>query len=232
VSANNSWQALLENRFSRNFGGTKQGVADPYISGYFWAYWTDLPPALTKYIPYNLQTIATVLTASCEAVTTLPEYTLNKASITALAGLKYNVPSNVDIGDSITTRHREFSGTPIFHIIRGWCTMIRDYRTGVAKIEGDEYTKSNYACTIFYWTTKPDGKTIEFCMCCTGCFPTRPNEGNFAHDVGTNDTIAPEIEWNCDIAYCNEDWVLNKCNTLSQIIFKDTSILYSRREGV
>lgn len=234
MPATSSWQALLQNRFSRNFGGTKEGVADPYVTGYFWAYWTDIPDALGPRLQkFGISTsqLGTILTASCEAVTTIPEFTLNKSDITALGGTKWSVPSNIDIGNSITTRHREFSGLPIYKIMRAWCTMIRDYRTGVSALQGDDYTISKYSCTIFYFTTKPDGKTVEFALCCTGAFPTRPNEGNFAHDVGTSDTVASEIEWNCNLAYI-DDWVYEKCQQIADNIYKDTSLIYSRKEGV
>ena len=232
MASNNSWQELLNNRFNRHFGGTKHGVADRYISGYFWVYWTDLPPKLQEYCGLSLTDISKVLTASCSAVTTIPAVTINKATATGLGGVNYSYPSNVDIGNEFATRHDEFSGLPIYRILHGWTKMIRDVRGGTSNLTGDDYTKSQYSSTIFYWTTKPDGLTIEYCACYAGCFPNRPNEDAFAHDVGTNDLVSLETSWNVDVPYEMEDWVIQKCTALANSIFADRNTIYQRREGV
>ena len=42
----NSFAALGKNRMTRKFGGTIYGVAQPYITGAFYIYFTNLPTAV------------------------------------------------------------------------------------------------------------------------------------------------------------------------------------------
>ena len=225
----NSFNVVAENQFDRNFGGTTVGVADPYISGYHFINFVKLPIELTKFIKYgdgerhgigSELEISQTLNASCLSVTP-PGGTLNKAEFTGLGGIKFAVPTNVDYGNTLTVKFLEYSSLPILSIIGGWVRMIRDYRTGTSQLAGTagttEYTKANYAGTLLYWTTKPDGLTVEFSACYTGIFPTKDPMDLYTGDLTAVDKLEPDIEFNVDWIW-HEKWVHDKAQELATAI--------------
>ena len=229
---NNSFKVVAENPYDRRFGGTSAGVADPYISGYHFIYFKKLPPQLTDYIGYvdrggetSTQAglgkegdVQNLLSASCLSVTP-PGGTLNKTEFTGLGGTKWSVPTNFDYGNTLTVKFLEFSSTPIMKIFHGWIKMIRDYRTGVSNLQGDDYTKGKYAGTMLYWTTKPDGKTVEYSACYTGAFPTKDPQDLYSGDIGAYDKVEVDMEFSIDWAW-HEKWVKDECQTHADRLFK------------
>lgn len=214
-----SFAALMANPFTRKFGGTLVGVADPYLSGYHFIFFEYLPPSLPKYcssfnsgISSDVE-IKAVLTSSCLSVTP-PGGTLNKVEFTGLGGIKWAVPGAIDYGNSVSIKFLEFNRTPLLDIFHGWFKLIRDYRTGVTDlIDGDQgagYTKATYASVMYYWTTAPDGITVEYFACYDGVFPTKDPQDLYGSDVETVGKVEMEIEFNVDYAW-REPWVFNKC---------------------
>ncbi len=202
------------NPFDRKFGGTKKGVADPYITGYHFIYFRDLPKNLSDNVKHtglsNVSEIQRVLSASCLSVTP-PGGTLNKTEFTGLGGIKYGVPTNVDYNSTLTMKFLEYSTLPILDIFHGWIRMIRDYRTGVTTLQ-EGYSKSDYASTVLFWTTQPDGRTVEYYSCYTGVFPTKDPQDLYSSDLSSNDKLEPDIEFHTDMAW-HEDWVYDACQT-------------------
>ena len=203
-------------RLTRNFGGTVAGVADPYITGYHFVYFTKLPAALPKYASLSdVGTIQNLLAGACLSVTP-PGGTLNKVEFTGLGGIKWAVPANIDYGNSVSVKFLEFNGTPILNIMHGWVKMIRDYRTGTTDlIEGEQET---YAGLMYYWTTAPDAKTVEYYACYDGLFPTKDPQDLFTSDVETVGRLDVEIEFNVDYIW-HEDWVKTKCQSLADSVY-------------
>lgn len=223
-----AFSELGRNIYTRKFGGTTIGVADPYLSGYFFIWFDKLPSALPTYVQNmgnskisSLQEIKNILAASCTGVTP-PGGTLMKVEFPGLGGIKWNVPGMIDYGTSITLKFLEFNKTPILDIIGGWFRMIRDYRTGVANLrdydDGSGYTKNTYAGLLYYWTTAPDGETVEFFACYDGVFPTRDPHELYGSDLENISRLDIDIEFNVDYPR-REPWVLRKCQELSRGIF-------------
>ena len=225
-----SFAELGQNIATRRFGGTKVGVADPYVTGYHYVWFQALPKNLAHYAGQGNSNISSIpdiqmiLAASCLSVTP-PGGTLNKVEYTGLGGVKWAVPGNIDYGNTVSIKFLEFNKTPILDIMHGWVKMIRDYRTGVTGeinggsklIDGDEgqgYTKSTYAGLMYYWTTAPDGKTVEYYACYDGIFPSKDPQDLYTSDVETVGRLDVEIEFNVDYAW-HEPWVRTKCETLS-----------------
>jgi hypothetical protein len=217
---NPSFNVVKENQFDRRFGGTSAGTADPYVSGYHFIYFKKLPPKLATNIGIvnsgsnapnigGVNQVQQLLSASCLSVTP-PGGTLNKTDFTGLGGTKWSVPTNIDYGNTITIKFLEYSSLPIKNVFHGWVRMIRDYRTGVSVLEGNNYTKSQYASTLLYWTTKPDGKTVEYAACYTGVFPTKDPQDLFSGDIGTYDKLEIDMEFSLDWAW-HENWVYAEC---------------------
>lgn len=106
------------------------------------------------------------------------------------------------------------SGLPIMRIIGGWVKLIRDNKIGLGPLIGGDYNKSSYAATVFYWTTKPDGKTVEFSACYSGVFPTKDPQDLFTGDLASVDKLEMDISFNVDFVW-HEDWVSQKCQQLA-----------------
>jgi len=224
----NVFAATLLNKYDRHFGGTIVGVADPYISGYHFIEWIKLPAFLEKFVKYgdgltasselgNSGNIGEFLAGSCLSVTP-PGGSLEKTEFTALGGIKYAVPTTVTYGNSITLKFLEFSHLPVLGVIGGWVRMIRDYRAGVSHLtdlDGDkEYSKKNYAGTLLYWTTRPDGKTVEYSAAYTGVFPLKDPQDSFTGDFSAVDKLEVDVEFNVDFIW-HETWVHEKAQLLS-----------------
>ena len=220
-----SFAELGNNILTRKFGGTNVGVADPYLTGFHFIWMDIIPASIINYTSSfnsgisSIAEIQNILAASCMSVTP-PGGTLGKAELTGLGGVKWAIPSNVDYGNTVSVKFLEFSKTPILDIFHGWFKMIRDYRTGITDLEagdqGDGYTKSKYAGLMYYWTTAPDAKTVEYFACYDGLFPTKDPQDLFSSDVETVGKLDIEIEFSLDYAW-REPWVLEKCQTFANM---------------
>ena len=221
MSIKNSFANAADNRLTRNFGGTIAGVADPYLTGYHFIYFAKLPSGLADYTRMSNTEIQNLLAGACLSVTP-PGGTLNKVEFTGLGGTKWSVPGSVDYGNSVSVKFLEFNGTPILDIFHGWIKMIRDYRTGVTALEdGDQgggYTKATYAGIMYYWTTAPDARTVEYYAAYDGVFPTKDPQDLFTSDVETVGRLDTEIEFSVDYIW-HEDWTKAKCQTLAEQVY-------------
>lgn len=215
----NSFAAVVKNKLSRGFGGSIAGVADPYVTGYHFITFANLPTSLPSYTGLSIDAISNLLAGACLSVTP-PGGTLNKVEFTGLGGIKWAVPGNVDYGNSVSVKFLEFSSTPILNIFHGWVKLIRDYRSGVSNLNDTNggYTKSNYSAVMYYWTTAPDAKTVEYYAAYDGVFPTKDPQDLFASDVETVGRLDPEIEFNVDYIW-HEPWVKENCTTYANSIF-------------
>ena len=236
---------MMRKTRDRNWGGTNVTVAcEPYISGYAYVKW-NIPLALWNFhvasegggkiihdvLPKNNQTITTdqesinqILSAACTSVTP-PSGTLNKVSFATLGGGKWAVPGSVDYGNNITLKYTEFSGLPIFRIHRTWCRMIRDNKIGLTGLAGDrghstgttkkKYNKEDYSATLLYWTTKPDGVTVEYYAAYSGVFPLKDPMDLFNGDINSVDKLEIDIDYNVDMIW-HEDWVYKMCQRYAE----------------
>jgi len=222
MAIKNSFVNATRNILSRNFGGTVAGVADPYLTGYHFIYFAKLPPGLLEYSGMDdVNSLTNLLSGACLSVTP-PGGTLNKVEFTGLGGVKWAVPGNIDYGNSVSVKFLEFNGTPLLNIFHGWVKMMRDYRTGTSNLQDTEtlagYSKATYAGLMYYWTTAPDAKTVEYYACYDGVFPTKDPQDLFTSDVETVGRLDVEIEFNVDYVW-HEDWVKTKVQTYADTVF-------------
>ena len=228
-----SFSELGQNILTRKFGGTTVGVADPYTTGYHFIWFERIPVGIVEYTKLGISGISqtseiqNILAASCLSVTP-PGGTLNKTEFTGLGGVKWAVPSNVDYGNTVSIKFLEFNKTPILDIMHSWVKMIRDYRTGVTDLldndDGSGYTKATYAGLMYYWTTAPDAKTIEYYACYDGMFPAKDPQDLYSSDVETVGRLDVEIEFNIDYAW-HEPWVRTKCQTFAETFYSAKDII-------
>lgn len=236
-----SFNELSQNIFTRKFGGTTAGVADPFLTGYGFIWMDKLPPALPDYVSDQVAGISSnddirnVLAATCTGVTP-PGWTISNVEMPGLGGLKWNVPGAIEHGHEITLKFFEMNRAPIYSIIHAWCKLIRDYRTGVTELEdtdnGEGYTKKTYAGLLYYWNTAPDGKTVEFAKCYDGLYPTKEPSDLFSFDIETVGRLDMEITFSLDYAW-EEPWVYEKCQSLVNRFMdaKDTVKAYGEQYG-
>jgi hypothetical protein len=213
------------NVLSRRWGGHTTGVADPYITGYHHIWFDRLPVIPFDNHPVsgdlnNKNEIPLILAATCTGVTP-PGGTLNKVEFTGLGGVKWAVPGNLDYGNSVSVKFQEMQGLPVTTIMHKWVKMMRDYRTGISNLGEDAgggdntagYTKTGYSAVLYYWTTAPDGKTIEYFAAYDGVFPTKDPADLYASDVESIGKLDVEIEFNVDYVW-HEKWVYDKINAM------------------
>jgi len=235
-----SFAALRENIYSRKFGGTTVGVADPYLTGYGFSFFDRLPAKLAEYASQGPSGIASnaeiqnILAASCLSVTP-PGGTLTKTEFTGLGGIKWGVPGAFEYGNSVSVKYLEFSKTPILDIFHGWFKLMRDYRTGVSdQVDGDDgsgYSARSYAGLLYYWTTAPDGQTVETYACYDGVFPTKDPQDLYSFDIENVGKLEVEIEFNVDYTW-REPWVRSKCQAFADSFssVKDVIKRYGERQ--
>lgn len=211
----NSFSAITSGSgvFTRRFGGSAIDAVDPYITGYFFmrfAHFPNLIPMLNQQFsavsPYSsLTDIKNALQSSCNSVT-IPQRTVNKTDFMGLGGISFSYPTNVTTDNTITMRFVEWQGAPIYMIFASWVKLISDYRAGVATVT----TKSEFAASMYYWTTAADGVSVATAYCMTGLFPLRSPMDQFSHDLSANDKLETDIDFSVDVVY-EEPWVYTKC---------------------
>ncbi len=239
MSAFNKSHPLPNNLKTRKYGGTSAKIAaDPYISGYHFVWFRNLPKALTK----SKQTTGLdvfkklfkgedldseykqKLSGACQGVT-VPGATLNRAEISSLGGTKWTVPTSIDYGNTITIKFLEFSGLLIHKFINNWVSLIRDYKTGASNLEGS-YTKTAYTGSMYYWTTRPNGRfkdrsDIEYAALYTGMYPLKVPHDSFSSDIASVDKVEIDIDFNIDWIY-HENWVKKEITDLYSDYFSKT----------
>jgi hypothetical protein len=96
--------------------------------------------------------------------------------------------------------------------------MIRDYRSGVSALDKSEedYTRANYAASLFYWTTQPNGLHVEDFELLVGVYPKKDPRDLFGHDITSYDKLEIDIDFNVDVMY-HESWVKQNCDELAKL---------------
>jgi len=210
----NSFNAIKSGSgaFTRRWGSSAIDAVDPYITGYFFIRFTNFPdliPILNQMYsdnPYSSGIdMKNALQSSCTSVT-IPGGTVNKTDMYGLGGIKYGYPTNVEFDNTISLRFNEWQGAPIYRIISAWVKLIRDYRSGSATAT----TKSDFAASMYYWTTAPDGKSIATAFLFTGIFPMRDPADQFGHDLTANDKLETDIDFNADVMW-QEKSISDRC---------------------
>ena len=241
----NPFSAVFKNlAVDRHFGGTDPNIAaDPYISGYHYIKFVRLPDKITDWVKAgdglnsasdlsSKDKIMQFLQGVCLSVTP-PGGTLNKTEFTGIGGIKWSVPTNIDYTNIVTVKFLEFSSLPVLNIISGWVRLIRDLKTGTSALNESDtaYTKSDYTGSMFYWTTKPDGKTVEYSACYTCMFPTKDPQDLYSGDLTAVDKLEVDIEFNVDWIW-HEQWVHDKCKGFADEIYANNKPDGGYRGGI
>lgn len=222
----NPYVNLAQNLITKDFGGRAKGSAEPLITGYHFIQFTNIPTGLLESYNKNRangvpgravldeRKLQDILSAAALQVTT-PGGRLNHVDLVGLGGIKWTVPTNIDYDTSFNVKFLEFNNTPIFNIIHAWIMMIRDYRTGISSLtKGDnEYNKTNYSATAYYFTLAPNFQDINYYACFDGVYPITDPHQLFGSNVEDMNKLDIEIEFKFDYLW-TDPWVYDRCNTI------------------
>lgn len=229
-----AFNSVLKQHRSRNFGGTSEIYAcEPYLTGFCFIKWY-LPKTLENFLSqYNpsttngqtdfsggggtLDSCEQILSAACTGVTP-PGQSIDFVEYRGSCGVVWNNPMRVNYGHSLNIKYIEMSGLPVYRIHKCWLNMIRDAHQGVKgqPYETDvNFQRSNYAGSVLYWTTKPDGCTVEYCCAYSGVVPERDNQEAFGTDISGIDKLELDMSYRIDYLWTDQ-WVWEEVKKAQQ----------------
>lgn len=210
------------NKFTRKFGTDVNEVV-PYTSGRGFVHFATIPRNLNAVTNHHRPEIIIAdnndirnILESSNISLTIPGKQVNTTEFTGLGGITWGVPTTVTTDSAISMRFIEMSSLPILSIFHGWVRMIQDNRAGVSLLQGDEFKKANYASNVYYWTTKPDGETVEYAACFTGVFPLKDPSDLYGYDLSVVDKVEVDVDFRFDYMF-EEKWVYNRCADLATL---------------
>lgn len=231
------------NLFSKRFN-LSLNQEDAYVSGYFgirFQFASVLNDILKTgkisaggFDFKDVQQADLMLAALCEGVTTVPGGTLNVVDMTAMGGVKWGAPGSIDHGDQITLKFREMSGMPIKKFITAWTNLIRNTNTGLSELHTDgaagtstNYTKKNFSSDLVYWTTKPNGRDVEFAVKMTGVYSMSDLSSQIATDIATVDGQTFDVNFHVDDLYWDTHTMQEAQGLIEEYHSKGTNEYYN-----
>lgn len=237
-----AFKNLIDQVRNRNFGGTKNTYScEPYISGYGFIKW--YLPVESNLLPYfnalkvedslhqtgtplNRLEAEKYLSSACVGVT-VPNQSLTGVAYDGSAGIKLENMTKVNNGNTLNIKYTEMSGLPIFKIHKAWIEYMRDAKTGFdvpMQNGGKKENKNDYCGNVLYWTTKPDGITVEFAALYSGVYPTVDPHDSFSFDIGSIDKVELDFSYHVDYIF-TDPWVMTaaKKNATKQEYGQQTS---------
>lgn len=218
-----------QDKYARFFGGSAgEAPLDAYVSGFHYLFFVmpiKLQEAIYKQIvaskvPENNDSIYGGPTQIANILNihninfTPANTTLNKTTVNAMGGRKWNVATNLDVSDSISVSFNEYSGLPIYKIHKYWVAAMRNKDLGgISNLTGSDdgfLSKEEYSARLYYATVRPDGKSIEQAQLYTGVFPTKAPTDSFSSDIANSDKIDISIDYSHDHLYDNQKEVIEQ----------------------
>lgn len=203
--------------FQRKWGTSPNKIVEPYVTGYHFANFSYVPSQISNVMATMFpssdlvpsKSIANILSSTVLAVN-VPGININRTTVEGLGGIKFTLPTSTEFENTFSVKFLEVSGTPIFKIISSWARLVRDTIYGISLSNN----KSSYSGSMFYWTTRPDGITVEFACCLSGIYPTKIPTDSFSHDLANIDKLEIEVEFAVDYIFL-EKWVYDACKGLA-----------------
>lgn len=177
---------------------------DPYVSGYAFVYWLELPSWFEK--DEDLKYFKQLTQKSFRSFQGISPLDLNTATHqTGFNGNEINVVTNITRGNTdFTMSYKEYSGTPIRKMYQKWISMIRDHRTGTAlypKLFNVDYGARNHSAKLMYIVTRPDVTNtqkdiVEFAIMYSNVIPVNvPLDSLFNFEIGNQDSPTVDINF-------------------------------------
>lgn len=172
---------------------------DPYISGYAFIVWLDVP----IWIP-NRDDFKLLSQKNFKAFSGISDITMGTAAITAgFTANESHYAKDITKNSDFTLKYTAHSGSPLDKSYNSWVSGIRDPKTGIAtycKEAGLDYHSSNHTGVLLYVVTRPDAdnfdkKNIEFAALYTKVMPTKIALAHFNFEAGNHDPSELEQEF-------------------------------------
>jgi hypothetical protein len=175
---------------------------DPYVSGYAFIYWVDLPSWFEK--DDDLKYFKQLSQVNFRSFQGINPIELNTGTLqTGFAGHEINVVTGVSRQNTeFTISHKEFSGGVMTRMYQKWISLIRDPRTGIAlypKLYGVDYGARNHSGQLLYIVTRPDAtntdrNVVEFAAFYSNVIPTNvPLDALYNFELGSQDSPTIDI---------------------------------------
>lgn len=205
---------ILNRRFQSGMN-----TEDGFLTGYFFVWYTVPGKVYDVYkdlfgndteenkrlAPGDAGDMGRVLGALTTGVPTIPDTTINQTSLPGMGGTKWGVTTNIDTPSTVSFKFRELSGLPVIKTICSWFSLIRDPNSGVSRLLGEEYTKSNFSGSATLAYVKPDGITVELATRFEGIYPLKYPTDLLVCDVGSVDALEADIEFHADSVWSDAD---------------------------
>ena len=183
---------------------------DPYVSGYAFIYWVQLPSWFEKDPDLKyFKNMTQKNFRSFQGVTSIELTTLQQQ--TGFAGREYDVAGGITTGNTeFTISHKEYSGGVMRKMYQKWVSYIRDPRSGVAiypKLFGIEYGARNHTGELIYIVTRADATNtskniIEYAAFYSNVMPKNiPLDILYNYEQGQQDSPTIDINFSgfCEI---------------------------------
>lgn len=170
---------------------------DPFVSGYAFIYWVDLPDWFEK--DEDLKHFKRLSQINFRAFNGINSIELNTATVNSgFANHEMNVVTGINRGNTdFTIEHKEYSGGVMTKMYSKWVNYIRDSRTGTAtypkKFKVD-YASRNHSGQLLYIVTRPDvtntdKEIIEYAAFYSNVVPTNvPLDSLYNFEIGSQDS--------------------------------------------
>lgn len=187
--------------FFTGFDDTVNLPLDPFVSGYAFIYWVDLPSWFES--DEDLKYFKTLSQKNFRSFQNVSGIELGTVTTNSgFANHEINWAGAVTRNNTeFTISHKEFSGGVMRKLYQKWISMIRDPRTGIAlypKLYGVDYGARNHTGQLLYIVTRPDvtnsdKSIVEYAAFYSNVLPTNvPLDTLYNFEIGSQD--APNID--------------------------------------
>lgn len=188
--------------FFTGFDDTVNLNLDPYVSGYAFIYWVELPSWFEK--DPDLKYFKEMTQKNFRSFQGISPIQINTVTTqSGFAGHEIGWVGDLNRDNTeFTISHKEYSGGVMRKLYQKWVGMIRDPRTGIAlypKLYGVDYGARNHSASLLYIVSRPDvtnstGKVVEYACLYTNVFPTNvPLDTLYNFEIGSQDSPSIDI---------------------------------------
>jgi len=183
---------------------------DPFVSGYAFIYWLQLPSWFEK--DPDLKYFKNMTQKNFRSFQGVSSIELNMLQHqTGFAGREYDIVGGITPGNSeFTLSHKEYSGGIMRKMYQKWISYIRDPRTGIAlypKLFDVEYGARNHSGQLIYIVTRPDvtntsKNIVEYAAFYSNIVPKNiPLDSLYNYEQGQQDSPTIDINFSgfCEI---------------------------------
>lgn len=185
---------------------------DPFVTGYAYIYWVELPGWFEK--DADLKNFKELTQKNFRSFQGVSGIELNTAQHqTGFGAREINVPTGISpMSSDFTISHKEYSGGVMRKLYQKWVCMVRDPRTNIALYpslykddngNNYEYGARNHTGQLLYIVVRPDAANanssegiVEYAALYHNVFPTNvPLDTLYNFEIGSQDSPTFDINF-------------------------------------